>query len=209
MIIGIPDHQIDGDPTTGFKYVIREYDKVNKHLIVDYDDGTWAKINLYEPLPATRRELEAYIRQYTDPIERELAKNDETDMSFIENMVGKEFETGRRWMLPPPKPAPEPVAPEDVEIVDDIIDEEIGGQQIDPYGVSAEVMKLSQYLSQMSYLFVPGVFEALTEESQRSVKAARDDAVRQLRQAYAALQSSQRFEAEILGPEIKFESEVK
>ena len=138
-IHGIPNDQIDGDPTTTFRYTIREYDSEKKQLVVDYDDGSWARINLLEPLPGDRDELEAYIRQYTDPIERELALGDQTDMSFITDMVGKEYETGRRWLKLPPKPAPEPIAPEDQKMVEDIVND-ILGEEISSAADSAQEM---------------------------------------------------------------------
>lgn len=182
---GIPDYMQEGDPTTTFKYTVREYDSKNKIVVVDYDDGSWAKIPLYEPLPGDRDELEKYIRQFTDPIERELALGDETDMSFITDMVGKEYETGRRWMAPPPKPAPEPIEPDPQ--FDDIIAEEIGREKKNALVTMREMSKLVEFMRNFAYLNYPGVADALTPESRASVNAALASVVAQLKACQAAI----------------------
>jgi hypothetical protein len=206
MIIGIPEDQLAGDEITTFRYTIREYDAANKQVIVDYDDGSWAKISLYEPLPGDRVDLEKYIRQFTDPIERELAKEDDTDMSFVEDMVGKEFETGRRW-LDRPHPAPEPIDPEDEAAVDDIIDDELGPQNPDSLQAGYEMLKLLDAMNKLSFLVIPGVFETLTTESQASVMAVRDDTLRQLKAAQNAVDTDTAFKALVATPDIVFKKD--
>lgn len=208
-IHGIPNDQISGDPTTTFKYTIREYDPDKKHLVVDYDDGSWARINLLEPLPGSREDLEAYIRQYTDPIERELALGDQTDMSFITDMIGKEYETGRRWLNHPFKPAPEPIEPEDQKMVDDIVNEILGDEVSSAAESAQEMMRVVTLMNKNAYLNTPGVFEMLTEESQKNVMASNENNLRQLQLCQKAINENKRFKATLMPVRVIFKEVAK
>lgn len=203
-MIGIPTDQWSGDDSSTFTYIIREYDTKSKQLVVDYDDNTHARISLYEPLPGSREDLERYIRQFTDPVERELAINDETDMSFITDMVGQQYVTGRRWMLPPPKPAPEPVTSEENAMVDDIIGDEIGQENRVAVKNAAQMFKVQDILSKQAYLSIADVFEALTKESQASVLSAKRHYLSQLIECQKATDEGKVFMSIDVAMDVKF-----
>lgn len=208
-IHGIPNDQISGDPTTTFKYTIREFDPNQKQLVVDYEDGSWAKIKLLEPLPGNRADLEAYIRQFTDPIERELALEDQTDMSFITDMLGNQYETGRRWLNHPPKPAPEPIEPEDQKMVDDIVNEILGDEVSSAAESAQEMMRVVTLMNKNAYLNTPGVFEMLTEESQKNVMASNENNLRQLQLCQKAINENKRFKATLMPVRVIFKEVAK
>ena len=76
-----------------FKYKIREYNKKEKFIDVDYDDGTWARIAFMGSIPNNQSELDTLISKFTKPVEQMTVK--ELDDSFIEESVGKEIEATR------------------------------------------------------------------------------------------------------------------
>ena len=70
-------------------YTIRSFDDVNKVVLVDYDDGSWAEIRLTKPLPKTREDLEKIIKRFARPIESMLATIDpDADLSYISDLIG-------------------------------------------------------------------------------------------------------------------------
>lgn len=90
-----------------FKYTITKFDKENKLVVVTFDDGQWAELRLVNPLPKTIEELETVIKQFTAPKEAiEAQLNPDTDLSYIDNLIGVEKECDRFVMNPEPAPAP-------------------------------------------------------------------------------------------------------
>ena len=71
-----------------FTYTIDEFDKENKTLRVSFDDGSWALINLVNPLPSTEEEIDNIVKQYTATKETMEARSSDSDLKFIDNMVG-------------------------------------------------------------------------------------------------------------------------
>ena len=73
---------------TTLNYTIRKFDTDNKIVTVDYDDGSWAQIQLKTPLPADRSQLDAIIKQYAASHETVVARIETVDLSFIDQLVG-------------------------------------------------------------------------------------------------------------------------
>ena len=81
------------------KYTIRHFDDVNKSLVVDYDDGSWADIRLIKPLPKNQIELEEAIKSFAKPVEAvEAIATPDADLSYINAMVGIEQTCERLYL---------------------------------------------------------------------------------------------------------------
>ena len=84
------------------KYKITKFDTQLKMIDVSFDDGTWAQLRLSNPLPKNQQDLENLIRDYAAPIEAiQAQQNPDADLSYIENLVDKEFETTRKSLSAP------------------------------------------------------------------------------------------------------------
>lgn len=77
------------------KYVIESYDKSARRLAVTFNDGSSTNIQLTDPLPVDKEDLEEIIEKYTIPLEILPQKEVTGDLSFIEDMVGVEGEIDR------------------------------------------------------------------------------------------------------------------
>ena len=70
-------------------YKIIAWNAETKTLDVQFEDHGWARVQLRVPLPTNMKELEAEIIKWAPSIETVEAMYDETDLSFIEQHVGK------------------------------------------------------------------------------------------------------------------------
>lgn len=77
------------------KYTIESYDSSARRIAVSFNDGSSANIQLTDPLPVDKEDLEEIIEKYTIPLELLAAKVPTGDLSFIEEMVGVEGEIDR------------------------------------------------------------------------------------------------------------------
>lgn len=206
---GINAWELQGDASLKFKYTVREYDEKLRTVTVDYENGTWAKFKLMEPLPKDRDELEVYVRQFTDPVEYELALEDKDALDYIDEMVGKTYETGRRWVNPPPPP-PEPEKPDDElsQIAEEIEAEIFGQNDMLSYEVSSRSMAalIDQY-QKSSFLFAEPMVSRLTNESKSSLIDWQSKMLDLMQQAQAAMDANKRFDTEIPKYELKFKTE--
>lgn len=84
-----------------FNYTITEFDKELKTIKVDFDDGTWAQIQLREPIPTTQQEIDDIVKHYTASLEIMNTRKTEANLDFISDMVGKE-RTAERHSLSAP-----------------------------------------------------------------------------------------------------------
>jgi len=84
-----------------FKYTITEYNQDLKTLKVDYDDGSWAQIQLREPLPTTKQDLDDIVKQYTASKEVMEARNNTANLDFITDLIGQETTAERKSMATP------------------------------------------------------------------------------------------------------------
>jgi len=99
-----------------FTYTIKEFNKELKSIIVGFEGGSWARIDLKTPLPTTKEELEVIIKQFTAPQEVIDARADTSiDLSFIEPLVGQENTADRfsYTALTAPKNPPPVISDED------------------------------------------------------------------------------------------------
>jgi hypothetical protein len=70
-------------------YTIREFDNINKVVIVDFEDGGWASIGLINPLPKDKTELEDIIRKFAKPQEAiEAQTNPDSNLEYVSSLVG-------------------------------------------------------------------------------------------------------------------------
>jgi hypothetical protein len=83
-----------------FNYTISEFNSDTKTLKVDFDDGSWAQIQLREPLPTTQQEIDDIVKHYTASKEVIEARNSPANLDFIHSMVGKERTANRHSMSP-------------------------------------------------------------------------------------------------------------
>lgn len=84
------------------KYKITKFDNQLKIVDVSFDDGTWAQLRLSNPLPKNQQDLEMLIKDYAAPIEAiQAQQSPDADLSYIENLVDKEFETTRKSLFNP------------------------------------------------------------------------------------------------------------
>lgn len=84
---------------SSFKYTITKFDTENKLVVVTFDDGGWAEINLINPLPKNLSELEDLIKRFTAPKEAIEARiNPDADLSYIDQLIGVEKECERLVM---------------------------------------------------------------------------------------------------------------
>jgi hypothetical protein len=81
-----------------FNYTITEFNQDTKTLKVDYDDGSWAQIQLREPLPTTKQELDDIVKQYTATKEVMEARNGNANLNFITDLIGQERTAERHSM---------------------------------------------------------------------------------------------------------------
>ena len=89
-----------------FNYVIREYNEDEKFIIVDYDDGSWARIDFVNKIPSSQSELDDIVSRYTKSKEQiEITKLDD---SFVKRSIGKSHEAQRFSFAPPPSSTPAP-----------------------------------------------------------------------------------------------------
>lgn len=147
-----------------FKYKVTEFDDLAKVVQVEFEDGSWARIELNEPLPSDVDELSAVVAVYTSPVEHEQAIKDPTaDLTFISDIVGQEVQGARRWITPPIDPVNLD------EEIDSMIEQEIGAQATPNQLVSEGTMKnaLSLYQNNLQYVYGP-LREKMTEASQAS-----------------------------------------
>lgn len=77
------------------KYKVVAFEEVTKKLHVDFGKEGWASIQLTVPLPTTKEELEAIIKQYAPTVEVVAAVKEQADLSFVRDMVGKSHECER------------------------------------------------------------------------------------------------------------------
>jgi len=87
---------------TQFTYKITEFNEELKTLRVTFDDGGWALINLQVPLPTTEEEIDNVVKRYTAPIEVVEARTSNTNINFIQDMIGTSRTTNRFSMNPIP-----------------------------------------------------------------------------------------------------------
>lgn len=98
------------------KYKIREFNETDKTVTVDFEDGSWAKIQLTLPFPKDKAALEIIIAQFAAPVEFFDAQNaGAEDISFIKNLVGKNNVTNRRRLSPEMVELPEQPSIIDIE----------------------------------------------------------------------------------------------
>lgn len=99
---------------TDLKYTVTKFDRDNKFLVVTFEDGGWAQIQLLAPFPKTEADIDALVRQYAPPVEVLEAQTAYVDLSFLEAMIGTERIAQRRYLNPPatPKTAEEIAAEE-------------------------------------------------------------------------------------------------
>lgn len=72
-----------------FDYEIIDYDDTLKLVTVVFDGGpAWAQIQLREPFPTTREELEDIIAQYTEKVEDFEARERPFDDALIKGLMG-------------------------------------------------------------------------------------------------------------------------
>jgi hypothetical protein len=83
-------------------YTIKQFDVTDKSVLVEYSDGHTSKIKLSVPLPTNQTELESIIKKYAAPLEVVQAQNSDTDLSFINTLVGNEYTTTRFSIAPNP-----------------------------------------------------------------------------------------------------------
>lgn len=84
------------------KYKITKFDTQLKIIDVSFDDGTWAQLRLSNPLPKNQQDLEMIIKDYAAPIEAiQAQQSPDADLSYIEDLVDKEFETTRKSLFAP------------------------------------------------------------------------------------------------------------
>lgn len=81
--------------TTSFNYTINEFDPKGKVVDVTFGDGTWARIQLTDPLPTSMNALDEIVRQYTKPVEAAKAQDSEVDLSFITAATGQQRAAAR------------------------------------------------------------------------------------------------------------------
>lgn len=90
---------------TTLKYRIQSYDDTLKTLDVLYDDNTWARIGLANPVPKNVEELETLIRQFAASAEEAAARSaPDADLSYIKALVGEQRETSRKTLSIQPEP---------------------------------------------------------------------------------------------------------
>jgi hypothetical protein len=82
--------------STFLGYTIREFNSNDKTVTVDFDDGSWTKIQLKDPFPTTRKELEDVIKQFAPSQEAMAARAAKPDLNFIHSLVGKSHWTFRK-----------------------------------------------------------------------------------------------------------------
>jgi hypothetical protein len=97
-----------------FTYTINEFDKENKTLRVSFDDGSWALINLVNPLPNTEEEIDNIVKQYTATKEIMEARSNSSDLTFIDNLVGSSRTAERFSTTPKEIPQSLPLNPGEV-----------------------------------------------------------------------------------------------
>jgi len=90
-----------------FNYTIDEFDAELKTLKVTFDDGSWAKIQLREPIPTTEQEVDDVVKHYTATKEQVAARTGTANVNFIGAMVGQNrtaerFSTSTATFLPIP-----------------------------------------------------------------------------------------------------------
>lgn len=95
---------------TNLKYTITKFDPTAKQLDVQFDDGSWAHIQLRTPLPTNQQELEDIIRQFAASVEVVEAKTADVDLSFVNNLVNTQ-QTTQRYSITNPTGKPDPNAP--------------------------------------------------------------------------------------------------
>lgn len=79
------------------EYTITKFDTGTKVLDVDFNDGSWARIQLSTPLPKNQTELENIIRDFAPSVEVIQAQTEpDADISFIETLVGNKYSTARK-----------------------------------------------------------------------------------------------------------------
>ena len=76
-------------------FTITNFNEEEKQLDVVFNDGSWAKIQLKDPLPTNQTELEDIVKQFTTPHEVFIIKKANTDLSFIHSLVNQDIETTR------------------------------------------------------------------------------------------------------------------
>lgn len=82
--------------TNNIDYIITNWDAAERQLTVRYDDTYDRTIRLEYPLPTTEEELRNTIVVNGDPSWVYVAKSDDTDISFIDDMIGVEY-TDKRF----------------------------------------------------------------------------------------------------------------
>ena len=70
-------------------YKIIAWNAETKTLDVQFEDHGWARVQLRVPLPKNMEELEAEIIKWAPSIEMIDAMTDETDLSYIDQHIGK------------------------------------------------------------------------------------------------------------------------
>jgi hypothetical protein len=85
------------------KYKITKFNAKENQLDVDFDDGTWAKIQLKAPLPPNQKELETILQQFVAPKEVAQIKNEESNLDYIKELVGQDILMPRLSVNPNPK----------------------------------------------------------------------------------------------------------
>lgn len=83
-----------------FEYKITGFDDKTKALVVEFADGSYAKINLMVPLPENVTDLEAIIKQYVLPQQAIDAETSDVDMSYVKALIGQVRECERRSISP-------------------------------------------------------------------------------------------------------------
>jgi len=90
---------------TTLKYRIQSYDEAMKTLDVMYDDNTWARIGLSNPVPKNVEELELLIKQFAASVEEAEARTaPDADLSYIKALVGEQRETSRKTLTTKQEP---------------------------------------------------------------------------------------------------------
>jgi len=77
-------------------YTIKEFDKVNKKLTVEFGGDGYAVISLTEPFPETREDLENIIRSFAPTVEEKKAATvEDPKMDYIDSLIGNTQKTRR------------------------------------------------------------------------------------------------------------------
>jgi len=90
-------------------YVITKFDETTKTIDVSFGDNSWARLNLKNPLPKNKEELDFLIKDFAEPIEAIQARQaPDADLSYISAMVNQTQTTARKSVAIPEVPEIDP-----------------------------------------------------------------------------------------------------